>query len=152
MPNVELTRALAPRLLQLLPQWGNGSQAQWPPYSDSSQSTPGEVIHSPTVLLSPVLSRPFRSQSASSTPFLLRSMSGGAVNFDSFSESELSGPGAGTPHPLARSRAHSRVSPRPSDSSSPLATPPPIPPCRSPGAFSPKIGTGHPLAMGSGSG
>uniref|UniRef100_A0A914CC86 non-specific serine/threonine protein kinase n=1 Tax=Acrobeloides nanus TaxID=290746 RepID=A0A914CC86_9BILA len=79
-------------------------------------STPVESI-SPTVLLSPVLSRPVRSLSASgsaSSPFLRNPPV-------SDSESELLQWTHGGS--IYRNRQHSRTS-RPSDSSSPLATPP----------------------------
>uniref|UniRef100_A0A915CQG2 Microtubule-associated serine/threonine-protein kinase pre-PK domain-containing protein n=1 Tax=Ditylenchus dipsaci TaxID=166011 RepID=A0A915CQG2_9BILA len=131
----ELTKILAPRLLELL--WGSSGISgpedlarSLPAIGEYSQSTPGDAI-SPTVLLSPVLSRPVRSQSATSTPFLMnRSMSGGGSHpFDSFSESELTPGAMGHSGVVIRSRANSRTS-RPSESSnSPLAS---TPPCRSP--------------------
>ncbi|KAE9555227.1 hypothetical protein FO519_001577 [Halicephalobus sp. NKZ332] len=91
-------------------------------HSDSdSTSTPADSI-SPTVLLSPVLSRPVRSQSAHSSPFLRNPAAS-----DSDSEVPFPGsrPGSGIwSHGLYRQGSRAFRSPRPSESSSPLATPP----------------------------
>lgn len=90
----------------------------------SFQSTPADSI-SPTVLLSPVLSRPVRSQSAHTSTFLRTA----TVASDSDSENPNGGsrPGSGVwSHTVLYrqgSRA-SRTSRIPSESSSPLATPP----------------------------
>ncbi|KAK0428660.1 hypothetical protein QR680_010935 [Steinernema hermaphroditum] len=112
---LESASRLTPSRLQLPPS----------PFFDISSpgtnlSTPGDG-NLPPVLLSPVLSRPVRSLSAQSSPFLLRHH-----NQVSDSEGELcnvwasvTSSGSG----LQRKRS-SRVS-RPSDSSSPLPTPPP---------------------------
>ncbi|KAH7693872.1 hypothetical protein AAVH_39088, partial [Aphelenchoides avenae] len=97
---MELTRAMAPRVLQLLlqeelehPSALPGRRKTFSPANsfDSVQSTPADSI-SPTVLLSPVLSRPVRSQSAHSSPFL---RGNAAIAPVSDSESELVGPTTG---------------------------------------------------------
>uniref|UniRef100_A0A7E4V6Z5 non-specific serine/threonine protein kinase n=1 Tax=Panagrellus redivivus TaxID=6233 RepID=A0A7E4V6Z5_PANRE len=99
-------------------------------YSSSLLSTPADSI-SPTVLLSPVLSRPVRSQSAHSSPFL-RHLT--AVS-DSDSETQGQGsigsrPGSGiwsSATTFCRgggSRTSRTSTSRVSESSSPLATPP----------------------------
>jgi hypothetical protein len=94
-------------------------------YCSSLLSTPGDSI-SPTVLLSPVLSRPIRSQSAN-----LAHSSTFHRNVASDSDSEIptggSRPGSGVwSHHTGLYRQGSRASrtSRPSESSSPLATPP----------------------------
>uniref|UniRef100_A0A914YJM3 Uncharacterized protein n=1 Tax=Panagrolaimus superbus TaxID=310955 RepID=A0A914YJM3_9BILA len=92
------------------------------------ESTPADSI-SPTVLLSPVLSRPVRSQSANTTSTFLRTAT---VASDSDSEIQTgnnSRPGSGVwsancPSGLYRQGSRASRTSRPSESSSPLATPP----------------------------
>uniref|UniRef100_A0A1I7YQY7 Uncharacterized protein n=1 Tax=Steinernema glaseri TaxID=37863 RepID=A0A1I7YQY7_9BILA len=107
----ESASRLTPSRLQLPPS----------PFFESpgtNLSTPGDGSL-PPVLLSPVLSRPVRSLSAQSSPFLLR-----AHNQVSDSEGELCNVWASVASSGLQRKRSSRVS-RPSDSSSPLPTPPP---------------------------
>ncbi|TKR62293.1 hypothetical protein L596_026275 [Steinernema carpocapsae] len=118
-PSTSGSSRLTPSRLQLPPS----------PYFEgpgTNLSTPGDSL--PPVLLSPVLSRPVRSLSATSSPFLLRQAQQHQV---SDSEGELcnvwaaSGALSTSGSSALQRKRSSRVS-RPSDSSSPLPlTPPP---------------------------
>uniref|UniRef100_A0AC34GPY0 RHD domain-containing protein n=1 Tax=Panagrolaimus sp. ES5 TaxID=591445 RepID=A0AC34GPY0_9BILA len=92
-----------------------------------TQSTPADS-NSPTVLLSPVLSRPVRSQSANTTSTFLRTATVASDSDSEIPTGNNSRPGSGvwshSGNGLYRQGSRASRTSRPSESSSPLATPP----------------------------
>uniref|UniRef100_A0A914HA79 non-specific serine/threonine protein kinase n=1 Tax=Globodera rostochiensis TaxID=31243 RepID=A0A914HA79_GLORO len=114
---------------------GHRSSAQMRPRrSHSTVSTPCELVcSSPTVLLSPVLlSRPIRSQSAAHSSSIIQRSASSATNNPSDSESELGTAVCCCSRSCVTNSRLSQCTSRPSNSSSPLATPPPTFLCTSP--------------------